>query len=358
MIASEGEERFSAALQVIVVPDDPPEPGLRAVDHGRPPLRLRGGAGHRRPGPAAPRGPGRHRGGRLGRPPPAPATTCSADLAPALEPPAAALLRRAAQRRLRRPPRGQHRGAPGRRCSATPSACCRSRPTRSSTARSARPSVVIEDLTTSLTRAIEELTRPVDAIKHQAKTVTVGISRSDESLLQVPLVRRGAGHRRRPRPAQLRLAAHAGHPRPGRRRGARLHPLPHRGPRRRRATTRPAWSWSTGAASAASSPSRTETQPRAARHQAPGGHRAAGHRRPGAAATGAPCSSSPRSRTTQATGLTLLHVRFPDHLPVGAMRSVLQGYRGRFSAPQGRGHRDRADLPRRPARHASRWSTC
>ncbi|MCC5952924.1 MAG: SIS domain-containing protein [Acidimicrobiia bacterium] len=51
------------------------------------------------------------------------------------------------------------------------------------------PSVVVEDLTDGLTRAIEELTRPVDAIKHQAKTVTVGISRSDETLLQVPLVR-------------------------------------------------------------------------------------------------------------------------------------------------------------------------
>lgn len=50
------------------------------------------------------------------------------------------------------------------------------------------PGVVLEDLTAVLTAAIEELTRPVDAIKHQAKTVTVGISRSDESLLQVPLV--------------------------------------------------------------------------------------------------------------------------------------------------------------------------
>ncbi|HEX2578256.1 MAG TPA: SIS domain-containing protein, partial [Aquihabitans sp.] len=38
------------------------------------------------------------------------------------------------------------------------------------------PSMVIEDLTAALTGAIEELTRPVDAIKHQAKTVTVGIS--------------------------------------------------------------------------------------------------------------------------------------------------------------------------------------
>ena len=50
------------------------------------------------------------------------------------------------------------------------------------------PGVVLEDLSAGLTSAIEELTRPVDAIKHQAKTVTVGISRSDESLLLVPLV--------------------------------------------------------------------------------------------------------------------------------------------------------------------------
>ena len=51
------------------------------------------------------------------------------------------------------------------------------------------PSQVIEDLTLALTRGIEELTRPVDAIKHQAKTVTVGISRTDEALLVVPLVK-------------------------------------------------------------------------------------------------------------------------------------------------------------------------
>ncbi|MDH3754055.1 MAG: SIS domain-containing protein [Acidimicrobiia bacterium] len=50
------------------------------------------------------------------------------------------------------------------------------------------PAVIIEDLTSALTKAIEELTRPIDAIKHQAKTVTVGISRADETLLQVGLV--------------------------------------------------------------------------------------------------------------------------------------------------------------------------
>ncbi len=51
------------------------------------------------------------------------------------------------------------------------------------------PGVLVEDLTAALTRGIDELTRPIDAIKHQAKTVTVGISRTDESLLEVELVR-------------------------------------------------------------------------------------------------------------------------------------------------------------------------
>jgi glutamine---fructose-6-phosphate transaminase (isomerizing) len=50
------------------------------------------------------------------------------------------------------------------------------------------PGVVVEDLAAALTLAIEELTRPIDAIKHQAKTVTVGISRADESLLQAALI--------------------------------------------------------------------------------------------------------------------------------------------------------------------------
>jgi glutamine---fructose-6-phosphate transaminase (isomerizing) len=50
------------------------------------------------------------------------------------------------------------------------------------------PGTIVEDLASALTAAIEELTRPVDAIKHQAKTVTVGISRADESLLQAELI--------------------------------------------------------------------------------------------------------------------------------------------------------------------------
>lgn len=49
------------------------------------------------------------------------------------------------------------------------------------------PAGVLERLLGALSEAIEELTRPVDAIRHQAKTVTVGISRSEEALLRVPL---------------------------------------------------------------------------------------------------------------------------------------------------------------------------
>jgi glucosamine--fructose-6-phosphate aminotransferase (isomerizing) len=50
------------------------------------------------------------------------------------------------------------------------------------------PGVVVDRLAEELTHGIDQLTRPVDAIKHQAKTVTVGISRADEALLTAPLV--------------------------------------------------------------------------------------------------------------------------------------------------------------------------
>jgi glucosamine--fructose-6-phosphate aminotransferase (isomerizing) len=52
----------------------------------------------------------------------------------------------------------------------------------------ATPSSLIDDLVVALSAAIDELTRPVDTIKHQAKTVTVGISRSDEGVIDRPLV--------------------------------------------------------------------------------------------------------------------------------------------------------------------------
>ncbi len=57
-----------------------------------------------------------------------------------------------------------------------------------STGKVGSPAALVDDLVLSLTRAIDELTRPVDAIKHQAKTVTVGISRSDEGVMDRALV--------------------------------------------------------------------------------------------------------------------------------------------------------------------------
>ncbi|HET9444320.1 MAG TPA: SIS domain-containing protein [Acidimicrobiales bacterium] len=62
------------------------------------------------------------------------------------------------------------------------------------------PAALVEDLLIALTAAIDELTRPIDAIKHQAKTVTVGISRAEDTYAEVPLVREvlaaGAGRER------------------------------------------------------------------------------------------------------------------------------------------------------------------
>ena len=50
------------------------------------------------------------------------------------------------------------------------------------------PATVLEDLEGALNTAIDELTRPIDTIKHQAKSVTVGISRAEDSLLLSVLV--------------------------------------------------------------------------------------------------------------------------------------------------------------------------
>ena len=48
VIATEGDERFAAAAAVLSVPARRPGAGVRALGDGRPPVRLRGGAGHRR----------------------------------------------------------------------------------------------------------------------------------------------------------------------------------------------------------------------------------------------------------------------------------------------------------------------
>ena len=144
--------------------------------------------------------------------------------------------------------------------------------------RTATPAGLVDDLTVALTRAIDELTRPIDAIKHQAKTVTVGISRSDEALLDRPLVQAALGGRRPPRAPGLRDLALAGRAGSGRGRRRRLHPLRHRrcghgrGDDLRHRSRRRVVERAVAGGS----------QPRPARHQAPGGHgaRAAGRQGP------------------------------------------------------------------------------
>ena len=291
VIATDGQSRFAAALARAVRARDPPGAGVRAVRRwpgtcsatrrrwpstawpgrcARPgrPSRRRWAATVRRPSSA---GDGEALLRRL-RPdlraggPAATSTACGWAATTASS---------------RRRPR-----CAWRRCSATCSASSRSTPTRSTQGKVGTPAVIVDDLTAALTQAIEELTRPVDAIKHQAKTVTVGISRTDETLLEVPLVRAGAGRRRPPRPAHLPHAAHAGRPQPGRGRGGRLHPLPHRGPAGAETATRhhhggrPGWHRPRPA-----QPHRPVA--RAAGHQAPGGQRARGAGGPGPAATAA-----------------------------------------------------------------------
>jgi glucosamine--fructose-6-phosphate aminotransferase (isomerizing) len=193
------------------------------------------------------------------------------------------------------------------------------------------PSVVIEDLTAALTRAIEELTRPVDAIKHQAKTVTVGISRSDETLLQVGLVKEvvatGVARDRLSYESLKTLAA--------------LDPIVDEllGYTRYRLDGRvdaPGDSPVTVSiidrgGIARDLPSRTEGNPvlRGTKH------RVAIERVVTLAkgrSDGRTFFIVPEVKDKRTVGLTLVHVTLRSGLPLTSLRSVLQGYRNRYNA--------------------------
>ncbi len=189
------------------------------------------------------------------------------------------------------------------------------------------PSTLVEDLTGALTSAIDELTRPVDAIKHQAKTVTVGISRSDESLLRVPLVQEvlsSGVDRDRLSYRSLRtlvdldaaVAGVTGYTRyqiegePGA--GATIQVVDRGG-------------------IAVDIPSRT------GRHGSLRGtkKRVASEREVTVVlgrADGRTIIAVPEVKGNQATGIVLLHVKFHDRLAPEVARRVLQGYRGRYEA--------------------------
>ncbi|MEO1063478.1 MAG: SIS domain-containing protein [Actinomycetota bacterium] len=196
------------------------------------------------------------------------------------------------------------------------------------TGRIGRPATVIEDLTASLTAAIDELTRPVDAIKHQAKTVTVGISRSDETLLQATLVKAAleAGTPRdRLAYATLRtlvgldpaVAEVLGWTR------YRIEGDPRSDEAQIQVVDR--------GGIALDIPSRTSENPGLRGTK----RRAAEERRVWVAvgrSDGRTVVNVPEVKGAQTTGLTLLHVRFHDRLPANEMRTVLRGFKDRYGA--------------------------
>lgn len=194
--------------------------------------------------------------------------------------------------------------------------------------RTGTPGVVLDNLSEALGSAIDELTRPVDAIKHQAKTVTVGISRSDESLLAVPLVEAtletGAGREALPY-ATLRTLAEldpavmtvTGHTRYRLIGGEDL-------------ATATLEVISRGGVGTELR-SRTESDPRLRGTKALVAREqelmvAAGR------SDGRHVVIVPEIRRRIPVGLALLHVELVDHLPAATARSVLQGYRRRYQA--------------------------
>ena len=192
----------------------------------------------------------------------------------------------------------------------------------------ATPGVVVEDLAVALTAAIEELTRPVDAIKHQAKTVTVGISRADESLLQAQLIQdvlaTGCPRDRLSYKSLRTLAAitpavseMVGYTRyrlegsadGGPENTGQLHVIDKGGV-------------ATGIAS------RVERDPTLRGTK----HRVAVERVPfvTVGTDGRTVLIVPEVKDAQTTGLTLCHIRLRDDLGAAVARSVLQGYRNRY----------------------------
>ena len=190
------------------------------------------------------------------------------------------------------------------------------------------PAVVLEDLTAMLTVAVGELTRPVDAIRHQAKTVTVGISRAEESLLELPLIR---------------AALDAGAPR---------HQLSYQTLRTLTALD-PAVAEVTGyirygingdpespsttihvidrGGITVGLASRTERDPTLRGSK----HLVAIERQVQAArgrSDGRTIVLIPEVKDRQTTGITLLHVRFQPSLAPETAQQVLEGYRNRFAA--------------------------
>ncbi len=196
----------------------------------------------------------------------------------------------------------------------------------------ASPGVLVADLLEALGDAIDELTRPVDAIKHQAKTVTVGISRNEDALLALPLV-----HDTLSAGASADLLGYRALRTLGVLDGAVDEVL---GFTRYRidgslgAERRGEWPTATvidQGGIATTLRSRTASDPRLRGSK----HRAAEEREVTVvrgASDGRTVVLVPEVKANTVTGLSLLHVRFAGHLDPVAAAEVLEGYRGRYAA--------------------------
>ncbi len=197
------------------------------------------------------------------------------------------------------------------------------------------PSALAEDLLAALGAAIDELARPIDAIKHQAKTVTVGISRSEDDLLRSQLVAEalGAGasagslgYRALRSLAALAPAVHgvlgftryhvelapASAPQADRLAGATISVVDRGG-------------ISAGMVSrSAADPTLRGTKHRAAEKREVTVFRGLHDGRTGVMV--------PEVKDGQVVGMTLLHVQFEDRLSPVQARAVLEGYQGRYAA--------------------------
>ncbi len=191
----------------------------------------------------------------------------------------------------------------------------------------ATPGVLLDDLTAALTAGIDQLTRPVDAIKHQAKTVTVGISRSDEALLTVPLVRQlleAGAVREQLAYGSLRTVAE-------------LDPAVARvvGFTRYRVSGDPTSDAATIEVADRGGVSLTLASRTERDHRLRGTKQRVATERQVLAARGRRDGRTfvlvPEVKGDHVTGLVLLHVELRDCLPVARMRRVLEGYRGRMA---------------------------
>ena len=183
------------------------------------------------------------------------------------------------------------------------------------------PAGVIRELIAALTAGTNEVSRTIDTIRHQAKTVTVGTSRSDEAILSVPLLQvvLDSGAQRAALPYNVVRTV------------AALDPVVSEVIGTTHYAIEDQFITVTGRSGIAEAlPSRTEWD-----HRLLGTKLLVAEQRQALVAVGRsdgrPVIIVPEITDHQTTGLVLLHVKFHQQLPRETMKAVLDGYRGRLA---------------------------